>query len=208
MKKTILTLITLILLSISLATATIQYQENANATYSNGNWNGVETRLYDGDYSTSVDSQVPDYCVYQFNYSKPTNAQKTTSNLQIKFTAGTYNLSMNNISDGCWDNNPLQFILEASLSKNNLSCYNGSAYEKFFNLSSSNVYEEGIYWDITTPPTPPTPQFTYDENDIVPATSDVIVKGIRGFWGIALLIGVLLAIALIYALYKGLTKKS
>ncbi len=125
------------------------YQENSNGTAYSGSWDsfyGV-SYIYDGTWTTYfVYSTAGAY--YYANYTKPANAQNN-SLWQVADAAGTVNLS---IDVSCWSQTPLQFGLynNQALSITTWSCWNGSSWTTLRNVSSTLVYEEAIWWNITT----------------------------------------------------------
>jgi hypothetical protein len=136
------------------------YQETANvSTACGGLDNGgyitpggaYDYMLYDENWISGV---VVSY--YYFNYSKPTNSE-SSSLLQVKNKLGGTSEILNlSILSSCWNYNSTTLIFKADLlgepqDQTNWSCYDGNW--KIINegsLYTDMIYEEGIYWNITT----------------------------------------------------------
>lgn len=144
-------------------TDTIQnycYQESANVSTTCGGLSTGSYRLNDTDWfngSYNYDENWSSYGIssynsgasdFYINYSKPQNASMH-SLWQVKSSYGTFN---NSIPSGCWNQEPLQFIIRSSSVPSHTYittyCYDGSSNITINSYSDSgkNVYEEAMNW--------------------------------------------------------------
>lgn len=155
----------------------ICYQETANVSTacgglntgnygSQGGWHSSESvsyiKIIDGDWGTGAQiASIPSAPYMHVNYAKPIIDGSLDKSLwQIKSVLGTINYTIN---QSCWDANSTHLKLKIVFDVQGVNdryihyqCYNGSTYIDVFvstQLSSSSlIYEEAMWWNLTSYP--------------------------------------------------------
>ena len=123
-----------------------------SGTYSdNGNWIAGNTAdlIYDGNYSSYGSTNVGQLAIVYINYTIPKNAI-SSSLWQVKIHTYFDNYT---IPDSCWNTDTLQLSINALVGPSNLTCYDNSNWilvNQFTDSGYYHVFEEAIYWNIST----------------------------------------------------------
>jgi len=121
-----------------------------NTSVPAGNWYGGQNEYtYDGNWTTGSHSYRPGTVYGWMNYTKPTDSGIDGTYWQIKSGTGTQNLSL---SAACWSQSPLQLRFAGTTSASYWYCYNGTAYETLLGGVNREIYEEAMWWNITSYP--------------------------------------------------------
>ena len=174
MKKLILVgLCMFLLVGIVNADTILCYQESVNLTsdcsgtctcYDTGKYSETfitsGSAVYDGSFSTFITDVTPPSEAVYFNYTKPDDVLNGTK-WRVKDGNAELNLT---IPITCFDFNltalHLKVTSEVGFETNIAAwyCYNLSGWGLLRKTTlSSNIYEEGVYWNTTEAPPPPAP---------------------------------------------------
>ncbi len=115
-----------------------------------GSWyNGDQALIVDGDWDTGCHSYFYLHQYGYLNYSKPSDTNIDGSYWQIKTGSGLQNVS---ITSTCWAQSPLQLRFASNSSNSFFSCWNGTEYETLLSGTNREIYEEAMWWNITSYP--------------------------------------------------------
>ena len=142
------------------------YQETANVSTACGGldsgsyFGGDDDEWRDGNWSYLSDTITFDDDVY-VNYTKP-NGASSDSKWIIAIYDGEYTITPTNYSipSSCWeyDSSKLVFMIEGwsyfnghiTVRNENYTCYNGTGYEVIYSEGRDRVFEEAMWWNITS----------------------------------------------------------
>lgn len=120
----------------------------ANDDTLNG-WGNINN-LFDGDYNTYSESPIDTAGLF-INYTKPANVSSVGNIWQVKNFGGITNVT---IPASCFDYYStyvsFRILSQDNTPPNNWFCYNGSWINIYNTDVSTRIYEEGIYWNITS----------------------------------------------------------
>jgi len=146
---------------------------SANGFYSQRNpdyWVNYEN-VIDGDYNTFgyLNETIVPGSVDSFSYyAKPSNATNNNTKWQYKDFSGTYNYT---VSDNCWNYNSTHMLFisrsyeDEEVQTTEYYCVHDPEFESSeflaVNFDGNQIYEEGIWWNMTHDADAPTDSCTY-----------------------------------------------